>query len=126
MAQRLDHAQLTLPSLLQVPATSPQSNSSHIPSVEHNQLGIVVFAQPRQKRSVRSQNAIVAAILDACRTPTVQHWVMIKARLGYDTFWHHMNNLLSRGMMDELNEGSRTLYRVNAKGLELLSQLSGV
>ncbi|HZW55909.1 MAG TPA: winged helix-turn-helix domain-containing protein [Nitrososphaerales archaeon] len=82
--------------------------------------------QNRPRRSVRSQSAIVVAILDACRTPNPQHWIMVKARLGYDTFWHHMNKLLSMGVMDETNEGNKTLYRVNAKGLDLLSQLTGV
>jgi predicted transcriptional regulator len=76
------------------------------------------------RRPVRSQNTIEAAILDACRTPTVQHWVMVKARLGYDTFWKHMNRLLSMGAMDETSEGSKTLYIINAKGVELLEQLS--
>ena len=76
------------------------------------------------RKAVRSQSAIEAAILDACRTPIVQHWIMVKARLGYDTFWKHMNRLLSLGVMDETNEGSKTLYRVNGRGLEMLSQLS--
>ena len=61
--------------------------------------------------------------MNACRTPTVQHWIMVKARLGYDTFWKHMNKLISMGVMDETIEGSKTLYRVNARGLEMLNQL---
>lgn len=65
-------------------------------------------------------------MLDACRTPIPQHWIMVKARLGYDTFWHHMNNLLSMGVMDETKEGNKTLYHINAKGLALLSQLTGL
>jgi predicted transcriptional regulator len=69
---------------------------------------------------------IEASILESCRTPTVQHWIMVKARLGYDTFWKHMNGLLTMGLMDEKNEGSRTVYQTNAKGLELLDKLSGI
>ena len=78
----------------------------------------------RNRKAIRSQEEIELAILDSCRTPTVQHWIMVKARLGYDTFWKHMNALLTSGVMDETTEGSRTLYRINAKGLRLLSQRS--
>ncbi len=75
---------------------------------------------------VRSQNTIVKAILEACRTPTVQHWIMVKARLGYDTFWKHMNSLITLGMMNTVNDGHRTLYSVNEKGLNLLKELDAI
>jgi predicted transcriptional regulator len=75
---------------------------------------------------VRSQSEIEASILESCRTPNVQHWVMVKARLGYDTFWKHMNLLLSSGLMDERNDGSKTLYQTSAKGLEMLEKLSNL
>lgn len=77
----------------------------------------------KKRRVIRSQPAILAAILEACRTPCVQHWIMVKARLGYDTFWKHMNELVSAGMMNMLSEGSKTLYSVNEKGLKLLEEL---
>jgi predicted transcriptional regulator len=63
------------------------------------------------------------AILEACRTPTVQHWIMVKARLGYDTFWKHMNMLVTAGMMETSNDGYKTLYYVNQKGLAFLDEL---
>jgi predicted transcriptional regulator len=47
---------------------------------------------------------------------------MVKARLGYDTFWKHMNLLLTAGLMAETCDGSKTLYQTNAKGLELLGR----
>lgn len=69
---------------------------------------------------------IETSILDSCRTPNVQHWIMLKARLGYDTFWKHMNYLLTTGLMEERNEGNRTVYQTSAKGLQLLEKLSAV
>lgn len=51
---------------------------------------------------------------------------MVKARLGYDTFWKHMNYLLAEGYVEERDEGSRTLYQTNASGLELLEKLSTI
>ncbi len=81
------------------------------------------LSQRRQRRTVRSQKSIMVAILEACRTPTVQHWIMVKARLGYDTFWKHMNMLMSKGMMEKSNDGYKTLYSVNQKGLEFLRDL---
>ncbi|MDA4111776.1 MAG: winged helix-turn-helix domain-containing protein [Thaumarchaeota archaeon] len=87
-------------------------------------LPLLPLRRRRDRKAVRSKQEIELAILDSCRIATVQHWIMVKARLGYDTFWKHMNKLLSSGLMDEVNEGSRTLYRINAKGLKLLSQHS--
>jgi predicted transcriptional regulator len=78
----------------------------------------------RRRREVRSQEVILLAILEACRTPTVQHWIMVKARLGYDTFRKHMNQLVSLGMMNTLNEGNKTLYSLSERGVTLLQQLS--
>ena len=86
-----------------------------------NTLDLLV--RSRRKRTIRSQNSILAAILEACRTPNVQHWIMVKARLGYDTFWHHMNELLSEGMMETVYDGNKTLYKINAKGINLLEEL---
>jgi predicted transcriptional regulator len=78
------------------------------------------------RKSVRSQVEIEASILETCRVANVQHWIMVKARLGYDTFWKHMNTLLARGLVEERSEGSRTLYQTSAKGLEILVKLSAV
>ena len=78
----------------------------------------------RRRREVRSQEVIMVAILEACRTPTVQHWIMVKARLGYDTFRKHMNQLISLGMMNTLDEGNKTLYSLSERGLSLLQQLA--
>jgi predicted transcriptional regulator len=119
-----------------VPSTSSASLSSNsysgpgasFPPASHYRSPLKFPPLPsgprRSRKAVRSQDKIVAAILDACRTPTVQHWIMVKARLGYDTFWKHMNHLLSMGVMDETIEGSKTFYRINASGLALLDQLA--
>ncbi|MGI0091937.1 MAG: winged helix-turn-helix domain-containing protein [Nitrososphaerales archaeon] len=77
----------------------------------------------RKRRGIRPQKEIVAAILDACRTPTVEHWILVKARLGYATLWKHMSKLVSLGMLNETYEGKKTLYTINEKGLELLNQI---
>lgn len=63
------------------------------------------------------------AILEACRTPTVQHWIMVKARLGYDTFWKHMSMFVSKGMINTTYDGYRTMYSLNEKGFGFLNQL---
>jgi predicted transcriptional regulator len=84
----------------------------------------------RKGRKVRPKSKIVIAILEACRTPSVEHWIMIKARLGYETFWSHMNRLLTEGKMTSISEheatkGSRirTYYSVTGEGLQYLEQL---
>ena len=107
-----------------VPVSAPvasAANSLMITSLTSTSLDSLIHSRP--KKPVRSQNTITRAILEACRTPTVQHWIMVRARLGYETFWHHMNDLLSRGMLESMHDGSKTLYRINAKGLDLLDSL---
>ncbi|MHB1867380.1 MAG: winged helix-turn-helix domain-containing protein [Nitrososphaerales archaeon] len=99
--------------LLGIPQASADSRIQDFDSLVHQ----------KKKRIIRPQRLIVAAILEACRTPSVQHWIMVKARLGYDTFWKHMNELVSRGMMNTLNDGSKTLYSINERGLNLLQEI---
>jgi predicted transcriptional regulator len=79
----------------------------------------------RKGRTVRSQETIQLAILEACRTPSVEHWIMIKARLGYETFWSHSSMLMKKGMLDRLVEKGRgrTLYAITEKGLRFMDQL---
>jgi len=99
----------------------PQSQASQSFDFSHFDLDVLVHQ--RRKRIIRPQRQIVTAILDACRTPSVQHWIMVKARLGYDTFWKHMNELVSMGMLNTSNDGNKTMYSINEKGLGLLQQL---
>lgn len=102
-------------------SVSAASNSAFLTSLTSISLDMLIHSRP--KKPVRSKSTITRAILEACRTPTVQHWIMVRARLGYETFWHHMNDLLSRGMLESVNDGSKTLYKINAKGLNLLDSL---
>jgi predicted transcriptional regulator len=97
-----------------------------MPSAAQTVLPTLPLQIRRHRRAVRSQRSILLAILEACRTPTVQHWIMVKARLGYDTFWKHMNMLVSKGMMDTSNDGYKTLYYVNQKGIEYLRTLESI
>lgn len=98
----------------------PQSSAT---LVDFSHFDLDVLAHQRRRRVIRPQKQIVTAILDACRTPCVQHWIMVKARLGYDTFWKHMNELVSLGMMTTSNDGNKTMYSINEKGLSLLQEL---
>ena len=101
--------------LLRIPQSSASLDFSH--------FDLDVLVHQRRRRVIRPQKQIVSAILDACRTPSVQHWIMVKARLGYDTFWKHMNELVSLGMMEMSNDGNKTVYSINEKGLTLLQKL---
>lgn len=92
-------------------------------TMDFSHFDLDVLVHQRRKRVIRPQKEIVSAILDACRTPSVQHWIMVKARLGYDTFWKHMNELVSLGMMETVSDGNKTMYSINEKGLNLLQTL---
>ncbi len=64
------------------------------------------------------------AILEACRTPSQQHWIMIRARLGYETFWTHMRCLMDLDMLKSSNDGKHTLYSITEAGVNLLNKLA--
>jgi len=104
--------------VLEISQTSPSA------SFTYGFSSFDILMHHRRRREVRPQQVILVAILEACRTPTVQHWIMVKARLGYDTFRKHMNQLVSLGMMNTLDEGNKTLYSLSERGLSLLQQLS--
>ncbi|MHB1867584.1 MAG: hypothetical protein ACYCPP_01410, partial [Nitrososphaerales archaeon] len=58
--------------------------STAVQNLAPAQLEVFRYVSKRRRKAVRSQQSILIAILEACRTPTVQHWIMVKARLGYD------------------------------------------
>ena len=84
---------------------------------------IDLLVHPRYKTAKRTHRSIQIAILEACRTPNIKSWVMVKARLGSYSFWHHMNSLISQGMIETMLDRNRTLYRISAKGINYLEQL---
>lgn len=83
----------------------------------------------RKGRKIRPRNRILIDMLEACRTPAIEHWIMIKARLGYETFWMHMNNLLQEGKMicslSRQNRGGKPLnyYSITPDGIHMLEKL---
>jgi predicted transcriptional regulator len=83
----------------------------------------------RKGRKIRSRNAILHEILEACHTPAVEHWIMIKARVGYQSFVKHMDRLLSEGKVtssksaEENGRRSTTYYTLTREGLRLLEKL---
>jgi predicted transcriptional regulator len=115
-----------------------RSSSKHVSKVNDVQLVPRYFGdsstssdsrdKPRnghkRSRVVRSQNEIIMAILEACRSPSQQHWIMIRARLGYETFWTHMRRLMDLDMLKCSNDGKHTLYSTTELGVSLLSKLT--
>jgi predicted transcriptional regulator len=83
----------------------------------------------RKGRKIRARSTILIEILEACRTPSIEHWIMIKARLGYETFWNHMNRLLGEGKMIcsqiSNNRGGKSVayYSITPDGLNMLEKL---
>lgn len=96
------------------PSLSSQNGVLDFPSM---QLG------RRRKRPNRSQNAITLSILEACRTPCLQHWLMIKARLGYNSFVSHVDSLIDEGMIKVMNERNRVFYSITQQGLVFYDRL---
>lgn len=83
----------------------------------------------RKGRKIRSRNTILAEILDACHSPAVEHWIMIKARVGYQSFVKHMDRLLSEGKVrssrnaDDRGRRTATYYTLTKEGLQMLEKL---
>jgi predicted transcriptional regulator len=83
----------------------------------------------RKGRKIRSRNRILYEILEACHSPAVEHWIMIKARVGYQSFIRHMDRLLNEGKVsssrtgDERGRRSTTYYTLTKEGLQMLEEL---
>ncbi len=83
----------------------------------------------RRGRKIRSRSKILLEILEACRSPAVEHWVMIKARVGYEGFCKYTDKLMKDGMMvsSRTEEGpgrrSKTYYSLTKEGLQKLEEL---
>jgi predicted transcriptional regulator len=88
---------------------------------------IVETPRRGRKRFVRSQRMIVKAILEACRVPSPQHVIMMKAKLGYETFWMHVGTMLAQGLLkEEKDDQRRSIYSITDIGLASLRQLPEV
>jgi predicted transcriptional regulator len=109
-------------------ATGAEGHSWYYPDLDEL---IQSRMRSRKGRKIRPRSKILIAILEACRTPSVEHWIMIKARLGYETFWTHMNRLLDEGKMicsfvgDQRYGGgkSKAYYSITKDGLSMLDEL---
>ena len=83
----------------------------------------------RKGRKIRSRNKILYEILEACHSPAVEHWIMIKARVGYQSFVKHMDRLLTEGKVsssrtnDDRGRRSTTYYTLTSEGLQMLEKL---
>jgi predicted transcriptional regulator len=83
----------------------------------------------RKGRKIRSRNRILFEILEACHSPAVEHWIMIKARVGYQSFVKHMDRLLIEGKVissranDDRGRRSTTYYTLTKEGLQMLEKL---
>lgn len=112
---------------LESPESSEEREKRQFRQINWSKFDLLIKNRLRSRkgRTVRSQDTIQMAILEACRSPSVEHWIMIKARLGYETFWSHTTKLLREGMMNRLVEKGRgrTLYSITEKGLRLLERL---
>lgn len=83
----------------------------------------------RKGRKIRTRNRILMEILEACRSPAVEHWIMIKARVGYQSFVKYIDRLLSEGKVTSSRAGeengrrSKTYYTLTKEGLQMLEEL---
>jgi predicted transcriptional regulator len=93
----------------------------------YQSAAIVETPRRGRKRFVRSQRMIVKAILEACRVPSPQHVIMMKAKLGYETFWMHVGTMLAQGLLkEEKDDQRRSIYSITDIGLASLRQLPEV
>jgi predicted transcriptional regulator len=119
---------------LEEPKPSDEDERQDYEKMDYDQYSsfdslIQMRMRSRKGRKIRPRNKILIAILEACRTPSVEHWIMIKARLGYETFWMHVTRLLNEGKValfrneDGVGAGSKTYYTLTSDGLQMLEKL---
>jgi predicted transcriptional regulator len=109
----------------------PKENSTDRDPAQYSDLDTLIQLRMRSRkgRKIRSRNAILYEILDACHSPAVEHWIMIKARVGYQSFVKHMDTLLSEGKIsssrsaDDRGRRIATYYTLTREGLQMLEKL---
>ncbi len=83
----------------------------------------------RKGRKIRTRKIILMEILEACRSPAVEHWIMIRARVGYQSFVKYIDKLLSEGKVTSSRTGedngrrSKTYYTLTNEGFQMLEEL---
>jgi predicted transcriptional regulator len=101
-------------------------------SSEYSDLDRLIQQRMRSRkgRKIRSRSTILMEILEACRSPAVEHWIMIKARVGYEAFCKYTDNLIKQGKMVLLkmdDQGgprkSKTYYSLTEEGIRMLEEL---
>ena len=103
-----------------------EGDEPHYPNLD---ALIQLRMRSRKGRKIRSRNRILYEILEACHSPAVEHWIMIKARVGYQSFVKHMDRLLTEGKVsssrtsEERGRRSTTYYTLTREGLQMLEEL---
>lgn len=98
---------------------------------QYSDLDMLIQQRMRSRigRKVRPRNRILMAILEACRTPSVEHRIMINARVGYPAFCNYTDQLIKEGKMtcskidDEGGKRPRIYYTLTREGLKKLEEL---
>ena len=79
----------------------------------------VVFQAARMKN--RSRYEVIAAILKSVTKEETRTKIMYKAMLSNDQCKLYLDSLIKSGLVHEVSNSDKTLYRITAKGSRFLS-----
>jgi predicted transcriptional regulator len=69
--------------------------------------------------SRRSKVSIVSEILTACMGGATKNRIVHQANLNFSTVCPYLDNLINKGLIEEVGEGTKTIYKITPKGLGL-------
>ena len=69
----------------------------------------------------RSRYEVIAAILKSVNKEETRTKIMYKAMLSNDKCKLYLDSLIKSGLVHEVNNGEKTLYRITPKGSRFLS-----
>jgi predicted transcriptional regulator len=66
----------------------------------------------------RNQISIVSDILNTCVEGATKAKIVHQANLNFSTVYPYLINLINKGLIEEIAENSKVLYKTTLKGLE--------
>lgn len=71
----------------------------------------------------RNQNMVTTQILKVCREGASKNRIVYQANLNSVLGTHYLDNLMKKGFIEAIPNGSRTTYKTTPKGLDLQEKL---
>lgn len=79
-----------------------------------------------ERKNTRGRIEIIASILFHCREGIKKTHIMCKANVGYEQLCYYLPNLINSGLVTQVIDDDRVIYRTTEDGREFLKFYNGI